>query len=250
MKREKIIVLCLAVIAIVAILFTTVALATNSATAHDGSWAGKGMGDYKGRIMQAGPSTKEVYVTIAVDGMSGDTAPFSIMDMAAPGKEDMAVLIRPNATLAGMYNTSADMGYISTANLMPMTITVDTAARTAIPVAGASAVMGIGDMRVLTREKGYHVSEYGNVSFYLSDGSTKAYTLDKPVRCIYSKDRNLVVIDGNPSYTKALSDALGAGQKFPADAAPVPLASVVSAKKAATAVPVAYTKQAYGAPPT
>jgi hypothetical protein len=252
MKRESIVILCLASIAVVAVLLATIApaLAADPAPAGSSYAQGKGMSDHWGRMGRMGHMAKDVYTTIAVDGMSGDTATFSVMDMAAKGKEGNAVLITPKAPLAGTYNTSNDMGYISTADFMPATITVDTADKTSIPVAGASAVMGIGDIKVLTREKGYHVFQYSNVSFFLPNGSTMAYKLDKPVRCTFEKDREMMVIDGYPSYTKTLSDVLGAAGTFPADTPPMPLTSLVAAKKAVTVVPVTYEKPAYVAPPT
>jgi hypothetical protein len=192
---------------------------------------------------------KDVYMTIAIDGRTDNTTSFTVTDMAMKGKMDKAVLIKPGAPLTGTYNTSNDMGYISTASFMPATMIIDAVNNTSIPVAGGSAVMGMHDMKVLAKEKDYKVFQFGMVSFYTPDGNATTYQLERPVKVTYSGDRKMVVIDAYPSYTKAMAEALGAGATFPADAPPVPLNSLMTAKSAVTAQTVGYEKPAYVPPP-
>jgi hypothetical protein len=248
MERANIIKMGLALIAMVSIMLALAApaLADDYTKAGDRPSGDKGKGDRMGRM---GHEPKDVYMTIAVDGMTGNTATFAVMNMAMKGKEDKAVLIMPGGPLTGTYNTSNDMGYISTANFMPATMTVNTANNTSIPVAGASAVVGMHDMKVLTKEKGYKVFQFGEVSFFTPNGTATTYKLDKPVRVTYSEDRKMVVIDAYPSFTRQMSEAFGTGATFPSGAQPVPLNSLMTAKSAAMAETVGYEKPAYVAPP-
>jgi hypothetical protein len=197
-----------------------------------------------------GKAPEDMYMTIAVDGMIGSTANFAVMNLSMKGADDKAVLIKPGAPLAGTYNTSSDMGYISMANFMPATMTVNTANNTSLPVAEASAVMGLHGMKVLAKEKGYKVFQFDRLSFFMPNGSVLAYKLDRPVRVTSDEDRKLVVIDAYPSFTRRLAEALRTGTTFPAGAPPVPLNSLALAKSAALAEPVGYEKPEYVAPPT
>ena len=245
MQGGKIVITSFAVIAVIAILLATAfpAWAQDAATTTDYRGWDKDRGSRMGHAM------KDAYMTIAVDGMSGSTATFSVMNMAMVGKEDKAVLITPASPLTGTYNTSADMGYISTANFMPATMTVDNASSISVPVAGASAVLGMHDWKVLTKEKGFMVSQFRRLSVALPDGTVKDYKLDKPVRVTYEKDRKMVVIDGYPSYTKLLSDALAGGATFPSGAPAMPLTGLQQQAKSASTESVGYEKPAYVAPP-
>lgn len=248
MERTNIIRTGLALIAMVSIVLAMAApaMADHYAGSGDRSYMDKGKYDRMDGMRKA---HKDIYMTIAVDGMTGETATFSVMNMAM-GKDDKGILIKPGAPLTGTYNTSNDMGYISTANFMPVTMVIDTANETAIPVAGASAIMGMHDMKVLSKEKDYKVFQFGKVSFMTPDGNTMTYKLDKPVRVTYSEDRNMVVIDAYPTFTRRMAEAIGTGATFPADAEPVPLSSLKTTKPGDKAEQVSYEKPAYVAPPT
>ena len=183
MERANIIKISLALIAMASIMlaFSAPALADQYAGDSDKPSMDKGKYDRMGK------EPKDVYMTIAVDGMTDNTATFSVMNMAMKGKEDKAVLIMPSAPLTGTYNMTNDMGYISTASFMPATITIDTMNKTSVPVAGASAVMGMHDIKVMAKDKDYKVFKFGEVSFLTPNGTAKNYKLDKPVRVIYSR---------------------------------------------------------------
>ncbi len=231
MERANIIKISLALIAMASIMLAFSAPALADQYAGDGDKPSMDKGKYD----RMGKEPKDVYMTIAVDGMTDNTATFSVMNMAMKGKEDKAVLIMPSAPLTGTYNMTNDMGYISTASFMPATMTIDTVNKTSVPVAGASAVMGMHDMKVMVKDKDYKVFKFGEVSFLTPNGTAKTYKLDKPVRVIYSEDRKMVVMDAYPSFTQRMSEAFGAGDKFPADAMPMPITSLTKAKSAATA---------------
>jgi hypothetical protein len=248
LDNAKIIRTCLALIAVVTIMLAMAA----PAVANDYDKAGgKYMGDkgYDGKIDRMKKAHPDVYMTIAVTGMTGDTASFSVANMAMIGKEDTGVLITPSTPLTGTYNTSNDMGYISTAGLMPVTMTIDTMDKTTVPVAGASAIMGMHDMKVLARQKDYKLFQFGKVSFLTSSGNMTTYKLDKPVRVTYSEDRNMVVMDAYPTFTKRMSEAL-ATTPFSSTAPPIPLSSLKEKKSAAMPERVDYQKPEYVAPPT
>lgn len=192
---------------------------------------------------------EDMYLTITVDGMAGSSANFAVMNMATKGKDGKAVLIMPGAPLTGTYNISNDMGYISTLNYMPATMTVNTANNLSVPVAGAAAVMGLHDMNVLAQGKGYKIFEFGQVSFFTPNGTVMASKLDRPIRVTYDEDRKMVVIDAYPSYTRLLAGVLKTGATFQDGAAPVPLESLTTAKSAALGERVGYQKPAYVSPP-
>lgn len=192
---------------------------------------------------------EDLYLTIAVDGMAGSTVNFAVMNMATKGPGDKAVLIKPGASLTGTYNISNDMGYISTANYMPATMTVSTANNLSVPVAGASAVMGLHDMSVLAQGNGYKIFQFGQVSFFMPNGTAMASRLDRPIRVTYDEDRKMVVIDAYPTYTRLLAGVLKTGATFPTGAPPVPLGSLSTAKSAAMGIRVGYEKPAYVSPP-
>jgi hypothetical protein len=194
-------------------------------------------------------NAEDMYLTIAVDGMSGSTANFAVVNLATKGKGDKAVLIMPGAPLTGTYNISNDMAYISTANYMPATMTVSTVNNLSVPVSGASAVLGLHDMSVLAQGEGYKIFQYGQVSFFMPNGTALTSRLDRPVRVTYDEDRKLVVIDAYPSYTRLLAGVLKTGATFPAGAPPVPLGSLATAKSAALGARVGYEKPAYVSPP-
>jgi hypothetical protein len=248
MEHAKMIKISLALIAVITIMLalTAPALADEYAKAGDKPSWDKGKGDRWGRM---GHEPKDVYMTIAVDGMTGNTVTFSVMNMAMKGKEDKAVLIMPSAPLTGTYNMTNDMGYISTASFMPATMTIDAMNKTSVPVAGASAVMGMHDMKVIAKDKDYKVFKFGEVSFLTPNGTATTYKLDKPVRVTYSEDRKMVVMDAYPTFTQRMSEAFSTGAKFPADAKPVPITSLMKEKSAARAETVGYEKPAYVEPP-
>lgn len=248
MERANIIRMVLALIGMISIVLAMAvpAVANGYDKADDSYKDDKGKDYGKGRMKKAHP---DVYMTIAVSGMTGDTATFTVTDMAMKGKDDKAVIIKPGAPLMGTYNTSNDMGYVSTAGFMPATMTINTVKDTSIPVAGASAIMGMHDMKVLAKAEDYKVFQFGKVSFYTPDGNMTTYKLDKPVRVIYSEDRKMVVIDAYPTFTRQMSEAIGAGT-FPSDAPPVPFSKLKIEKKAAAAEKVGYEKPAYVPPPT
>jgi hypothetical protein len=175
----------------------------------------------------------DLYLTIAVDGMAGSSANFAVVNMATKGTDNKAVLIKPGAPLTGTYNISNDMGYISAANYMPATMTVTTANNLSVPVAGASAVLGLHDMKVMAQGTGYKIFQFGQVSFFTPNGTAMITRLDRPVRVTYDEDRKLVVIDAYPPFTRLLAGVLKTGAMFPAEAPPVPMGSLTTAKSAA-----------------
>jgi hypothetical protein len=197
-----------------------------------------------------GPGNPEdMYLTINVDGKVGKSANFAVVNMATNNKDGNVALIMPGAPLTGTYNISNDMGYVSTLNYMPATMTVNTANNLSIPVAGTAAVLGLHDMNVLAQGKGYKMFEFGQVSFFTPNGTAMASRPDRPIRVTYDEDRKMVVIDAYPSFTRLLAGVLKTGDAFPAEAPAVPMESLTTAKSAALGARVGYEKPAYGSPP-
>jgi len=247
MERAIIIRYGLAAFALIALALAATAPAwgQGAATASGQSSPSNGIGGVGG----TGNEPTDVYLTIAVEGMAGRTANFAVMNSVLQGKDGRAVLVKTGAPLTGTYNVTTDMGYVSTVNFMPATTTTDTVKNISVPVAGASAVLGLHDMTILAKEKGYKVMQFGQASFFTPNGSAMAYQLDRPVRVTYDEDRQLIVIDAHPSFTRQLAAVFGTGATFPAGALPVPLSSLMTAKKAALGEKAGYEKPVYVAPP-
>jgi len=179
---------------------------------------------------------KRVDIPIAVTGTSDNSATFTVQGMAIEGKKGKVMVVTLDQPLTGKYNMTSDMAYISTGNMGKgmggMNIRVDAANNSAIPVAGASAVLGLGGIHTEYMGKDYTIATFGKLSVYLPDGTARMYDLEKPVKVIKSKERKMVIWDAYPAFTKALADAMKGGATFPADAAPLKLtdyaASVMS----------------------
>lgn len=197
-----------------------------------------------------GPGPENIYMTVTHSGTMNDTSSFMINNIAMKGKENTTTVFAFNTPLQGTYNTTSDMGYISTINAIPATATYDTIANSSIPVAGASMVIGFKDINKIAKERGYHIAEVGNIAVFLPDGSVKPYTLDQPIRITHNEDRNLIVIDAYPSFTKRMSDDLGnATATFPAGTAPVKINGLEVMWTSVTPAPISYDLPRYIAPP-
>ncbi len=181
---------------------------------------------------------KSIEVPITVTGTSGNTTTFTVSAASVTGKRGRAAMVTFDKPLAGAYNTSNDMAYISLKDVDGMSIRVDTANNTTVPVAGASAVLGIGRIRSEYRGKDLSISEFHKLSAHLPDGSVRVYDLEKPVKVIKSKDRKAVVWDAYPGFTDALKSALASGATFPADAAPMKVSDLASAEMSAMPIRV------------
>ncbi len=200
-----------------------------AAWSHMGSME-RGYGYGKDKV---GHKVKSIQMPITVTGMADNTTTFTVGAASIAGKKDKAGVVTFDKPLAGAYNMSSDMAYISVKDIGGMNIRVDTANNATLPVAGASAVLGIGKLKTEYRGKDLSITEFHKLSVHLPDGTVKAYDLEKPVQVIKSKERKTVVWDAYPGFTAALKDALSGGATFPADAAPMKVSDLVSAEKSA-----------------
>lgn len=197
---------------------------------------------------------KDVYMAVSGGSMSGDTASFSINGIGmAGGKKGIAAAVTFGSPLTGTYNTSSDMGYITMANALPMTIVVDKTGTTTMPSGNASAIIGLHGLKTLTKEKGYKVSEFKSVSVILPDGTVKYFKLDQPVRITHSMDRMMVVIDAYPSFTKRMASIFGGagGSSFSAmGMSSMSMKDLESMEAKAQPETIGYEMPAYIAPPS
>ena len=178
-----------------------------------------------------GHRIKSIEIPITVTGTSGNTTSFTFSTAAMAGKRGKAGVVTLDKPLTGSYDMGNDMAYISTKGIDGMNIRVDSAPNATLPVAGASAILGIGKIETEYREGGLSVSEFHRFSVHLPDGTVKAYELEKPVRVIKDKERKTMVWDAYPGFTDALKGALSGGATFPADAAPMKVGDLVKAEK-------------------
>ena len=94
MERANIIRCSLAAFALVSIVLAMAvpAWAQGAMTADDQSAWDQGLGD-------TGKAPEDMYMTIAVDGITGSTANFAVMNLSMKGTDDKAVLIKPGRHL-------------------------------------------------------------------------------------------------------------------------------------------------------
>ncbi len=177
---------------------------------------------------------ERIDIPVTVTGTGNDSSTYTINAMAIKGMKDKAMVVTLDKPLTGVYNTSSDMGYMSTGEKAGMNVRVDSVANSSIPVAGASGVMSIIRPHIEYKGRDYTIVEFHKLAVYLPDGSVKAYDFEKPVKMLRSKDRKVVITDAYPAYTKALAEAFKGGATFPADAAPVALKDIVTADKSAS----------------
>ncbi len=202
-----------------------------------------------------GKMIKRVDIPITVTGTSDSSTTFTMQSMAFEGRKGKVMVVTLDKPLTGKYNMTSDMAYVSTGDMAMgmggMNIRVDNASSSTLPVAGASAVLGLSDIRVEYKGKDYTIATFGKMSVYLPDGTVRSYDLEKPVKVIKSKERKTVVWDAYPGFTKALGDALKGGATFPADAAPISLTSYEASVMSSTPMTVSDTKsEAAVKPPT
>ncbi len=198
------------------------------------AWSHMGR-DYGYGRDRMGYKVKSIEVPITVTGTADNTTAFTVGAVSVAGRKDMAGVATFDKPLTGAYNMSGDMAYISLKDIGGMNIRVDTASNATLPVAGVSAVLGIGKLKAEYRGKDLSITEFYKLYVHLPDGTVKAYDLEKPVKVIKSKERKAVVWDAYPGFTEALKAALSGGTAFPADAAPMKVSDLISAEKSATA---------------
>lgn len=194
---------------------------------------------------------KDIYMAVTPGGLTGDSATFTVNGIGMMGKDDMAFVATFGTPLTGTYNTTSDMGYISTANFLPATLVVDTATNTSMPVAGSSAIIGLHGIKTLVKEKDYKVSQFSAVSVYTPGGTVKFFKLERPVKVTFSMDRKMIVIDAYPSFTRSMASMFsGTGATmFVAGQQPVTIAGLMAADRTATAETIGYESPAYVEPP-
>ena len=165
-----------------------------------------------------------------VTGQSGDMMSFTVPSMAVKGKEGEVATIKPLTPLSGSYNTSYDMGYISTKGLKSADIALRPYKNATLDVSGGTLVMSMKDIHVLLKDKDYFIFKFHKLGIYLPDGTGKEYKLEKPVHVIYSKDRKMLVIDAYPALSRTLKSEITGGATFPAGTAPVMVSDIAKAE--------------------
>jgi hypothetical protein len=209
-----------------------------------GGWHGdRSYGGHKmGHVLQ------RIDVPIAITGTKGDTSTFMIKDMGIQGKEDKAAVMTFDTPLNGACNASSDMAYISTKNAKQMNLKIASVNESSLGVAGASAIMSMKDIKVLYKGKDYTLMEFGNLSMHMPDGTVKSYSLEKPVKLLYSQDRDMLVMDAYPDVTKVLKESLVTGKTYPADAPPISLKSLIDSEAGSSTSVIGYAKPPYISP--
>lgn len=232
----------LLVIFVLALFLASLAPAAISDRGRDGGYGHHMMGH----------KIKRADVPITVTDMTGDSTSFTVNGMAIEGKKGIVMVVTMDKPLTGKYNMTNDMAYVAHDPMAMggMNIRVDKANNTTLPVAGASAVLGLEKIKVNYVSKDYSIAEFGRMSVYTPDGAVKTYDLEKPVKVIKSKGRKTVVWDAYPGFTKALADALKGGTTFPADAAPLKLMDYSASIESSTPMKVEDTKPMSMPPPS
>lgn len=200
----------------------------------------------------ASASPSSIYVPIMISNMSGGSITYTIPHMAITDKDNLTTVYTYKTPLAGTYNTTSDMGYISTATMVPATAVIDIAGNSSLPVNGASMVMGMRGITPISSDPGYKDSNIKQVAAYMPDGSVKTFTLDKPLRVTHSEDRKMVVIDSYPTFTRRMRAVMGNNTTvtFPAGTAPMNITSLDGSWRTTTSAVVSYEAPKYLPPPS
>ncbi len=173
---------------------------------------------------------QQIDMVKTVTGQSGDSMTFTVPSIAVKGKEGEVATIKPLTPLMGSYNTSYDMGYISTKGLKSADIALRPYKNATLDVSGGTLVMSMKDIHVLLKDKDYFIFKFHKLGIYLPDGTGKEYMLEKPVHVIYSKDRKMLVIDAYPALSRALKSEVAGGATFPAGTTPVLVSDIAKAE--------------------
>jgi hypothetical protein len=178
---------------------------------------------------------RAVMMTISAGSMSGGNVTYSVPYGAKVYQMDdkaIGAVATYNKPLMGMCNVTTGIGMISFDNALPATATIDYANNTAIPVAGANAVVALQDFKMLGagKGKGDYDFQFGTVTVYLPDGTAKTMKLDKPVKMSMSMDKMKLMITGNPTMANMMAGLLKSGATFPAGATPVKVSDILATK--------------------
>jgi hypothetical protein len=200
----------------------------------------------------AGSTPNSIYVPVTISNMAGGSVTYTIPYMAITGRDNLTTVYTYKTPLLGTYNTTNDMGYISTANFVPATAAIDTAGNSSLPVNGASMVVGMRGITPVSESAGYQDSNIKQVAIFMPNGSVKAFTLDKPLRVTYSEDRKMVVVDSYPTFTRRMRAVTGNNTTltFPAGTPPMSIKSLDGSWGTTTPAAISYEAPRYVQPPS
>ncbi len=180
---------------------------------------------------------KAVFMTIhagnMTDGNVNFNVPYAAKILPMDDKEikKIGAVATYNAPLKGTCNASTGAGTISMTDALPARATIDYADRSVIPVAGANAVIALQDftMAGTAKGKGVYDFQFGKVTVYLPDGTTRSVKLDSPISMSYDVGQMKLTVESNPKAAGIMADMLKSGATFPANAAPVRLNDILAA---------------------
>lgn len=170
---------------------------------------------------KSGHEIKSIDMVKTVTGMTGDTVSFQVPTVAITGKEGKVATMTFPTPLAGEYNMKYGGGYISMQGARSADIAVRPINNATLNIAGASMVVSMKGIKVLSDDRDSFSFEYRKMGIVLPDGTAKEYYLDKPVKVTYSKDRRMVLIDAYPSIGDITSYAYTNNAKFPDGVPPI-----------------------------
>jgi hypothetical protein len=175
---------------------------------------------------------KAVVMALSSSGVEGGNATFSVPYSAkvfdVEGVEYGAVSTT-KAPVRGSINAAEGMGVLSTADSLPASTTTDLLNKSAFPVAGASEVISLQDMKLTGKDKGTYNFDFGKLAVYLPDGTRSEFTLAKPIRLKYTAGQATFAMETDPAVAATIAGTLRSGVAFPANAKPVPLSKLLGA---------------------
>jgi hypothetical protein len=177
---------------------------------------------------------KAVFMTVQAgdmtDGNMTFTVPYGAKIIPMDSKE-IAAVATYNMPLKGTCNVTTGSGMISMADALPAQATIDYANNSAIPVAGANAVVALQDFKMtgMSKGKGMYNFQFAKLTVYLPNGTASTVNLSKPVKMSVNIDQMKMSIEGNPSLASMMAGMLKSGATFPADKMPVKLNDILAA---------------------
>lgn len=173
---------------------------------------------------------KSIDMVKTVTDVTDGNIMFQIPSIAVTGKEGKVYTMTFPTPPTGAYSLKYGAGYVSMQGVNSADVAVRPMNNATLGIADTSMVVSMKDIKVLMDDRDTFVFEYGKIGIMLPDGTAKVYSLDKPVRMTFSKDRKIMMIDAYPSYGDILSYAYTNMAKFPADAQPLSIQDMRNAE--------------------
>jgi|AGTN01.2.fsa_nt_gi hypothetical protein len=147
------------------------------------------------------------------------------------GDVDYAKVSTPKRPASGSLNLAGGTGTLSAAEALPAESTTGYLNESAIPVAGANAVVILHDVKKADVTDGKYSFEFGKLSIYLpGETAANTFTLSFPIKLTAYAGKQTQTIEIEPGVASTIASTFASGITFPADSKPIELSSIMATK--------------------